>query len=87
MSERHKLDRMSAKRMHLPKFVALTAKPDSATLRFKFARLGMKADDKRIKELLELVDNLGAQQMLDRQPVFIRYVAAERRLERKKPFE
>ena len=74
------LDRMAASRMHVAQHVALTVGPSPILLRWKLRRLGLDMDSEEVKALLALVDDLGTQRMLSRQPVATRYVAVEREM-------
>jgi len=78
--ERAILDRISASRMHLPAYLALSATSAPATLRFKFQILGIDPEEPGPRNILDLLDQLGAQEMLNGQPVGIRYAAVEREI-------
>jgi hypothetical protein len=78
------LDRLSAQRMHLPRWVALTAGPAPITLRFKLARLGLSDETPEVAELLQLVDEVETQRMLKSQSISTRFSAVERDLPRRR---
>jgi hypothetical protein len=76
--EWRKLDNLAASRMFLEKHEALSASPESITLRFKLKRLGVDLDSQAAKDLLALVDSLGYQKMLRHQPIATRFSAVKR---------
>ena len=81
------LDRLSASRMFMERHEALSAIPDSITLRFKLKRMGIKEDSPEYQALLKLVDSLGFQKMLASQPVATRFSAVQRNIKKKKVFK
>ena len=74
------LDRLSAARMHLPRWVALTAGPAPITLRFKLARLGLDLERPEVENLVLMVDEVETQRMLKSQSVSTRFSAVKRDL-------
>ena len=73
-----KLDNLAASRMFQEKYEALSASPESITLRFKLKRLGVALDAQAAKDVLALVDSLGYQKMLRHQPIATRFSAVKR---------
>lgn len=70
-----KLDRISASRLGklgdgIPRYVALS-EMQSITLRNKFNRMGLKGD--HIDSALKMVDEIGIQKILSRQPLGSRF--------------
>jgi hypothetical protein len=78
------LNRLSAQRMHLPRWVALTKGSAPITLRFKLKRLGLKLDDEKVATLLQLVDEIETQEMLLNQSISTRFSAVSRNLPKSK---
>lgn len=74
------LNRLSAQRMHLPRYAALSAGSAPITLRFKLRRLGLDLESERVAALLTLVDEVETQKMLNSQSISTRFTAVEREL-------
>jgi len=78
------LDRLSAQRMHLPRWVALTAGPAPITLRFKFARMGLDPERPEVAALVALVDDVEEQSMLKSQSISTRFSTVDRTLSKRR---
>ena len=81
------LDRLAASRMFLERHEALSALPDSITMRFKLKRMGLDINNAGVNELLNLIDSLGYQKMLANETVATRFSAVKRELKRKRIHE